>query len=253
MLITIENDYNQKNILEIECDECKKIFFRNKRDFRNRKEKRVLTFSEMLCRNHFCSHECVNQYHYKQSIMLHTFICSHCGIQFQRKLLQSKCKNKTKIYCSNKCALTENRSHQQQGKCKDCGKIISTASVRCVECREKLKSISKNSKDTSKYVKSFYKRSKEKAVKYLGSKCFLCGYNRYLGALQFHHIDPSTKSFNISGRTICWEKLQKELDKCVLLCANCHAEVESGLVSLLLKNNILVDPAGLEPATLALH
>ncbi len=70
---------------------------------------------------------------------------------------------------------------------------------------------------------------KSKAVEYKGGKCELCGYNRELTALEFHHKDPSQKDFALStrGLTRSWDKIQKELDKCILVCANCHREVHS--------------------------
>jgi transposase len=64
-----------------------------------------------------------------------------------------------------------------------------------------------------------------------GGACCLCGYNRCVGALQFHHRDRQTKSFSLShdGVTRSLERLRSEAAKCVLLCANCHAEVEAGV------------------------
>lgn len=59
--------------------------------------------------------------------------------------------------------------------------------------------------------------------------CSRCGYNKCAGALHFHHIDPSEKEFMISKafcRSMSKDKLDKELKKCILLCANCHAEIE---------------------------
>lgn len=66
---------------------------------------------------------------------------------------------------------------------------------------------------------------KEKAVDYKGGKCQNCGYNKCINALDFHHIDPREKDFTISGNAGKWEKIKNELDKCVLLCKNCHSEV----------------------------
>jgi transposase len=67
-----------------------------------------------------------------------------------------------------------------------------------------------------------------------GGCCRLCGYDRYFGALQFHHLDPAAKSFGLSvrGLTPSLVKLRAEARKCVLLCSNCHAEVESGISSI---------------------
>lgn len=78
----------------------------------------------------------------------------------------------------------------------------------------------------------YRKRIKEKAVAYKGSCCEVCGYDRYVGALQFHHRDPSKKDFSISKSGNChtWENVKAELDKCDMLCANCHAERHAGLV-----------------------
>ena len=59
----------------------------------------------------------------------------------------------------------------------------------------------------------------------------VCGYSRYIGALQFHHTDPDKKDFAISSiRTISLEKLKPELDKCVLTCSRCHDEIEGGII-----------------------
>lgn len=70
--------------------------------------------------------------------------------------------------------------------------------------------------------------SKKKAIEYKGGKCSVCGYNKCTAALEFHHRDPSKKSFGVSakGYTRSWEKIKKELDKCDLVCANCHREIE---------------------------
>jgi hypothetical protein len=62
-------------------------------------------------------------------------------------------------------------------------------------------------------------------VAFLGGKCQKCGYDRCIGALVFHHTDPSKKEFTISGKhALSIDKLKKEVLKCQLMCANCHAE-----------------------------
>jgi DNA-binding CsgD family transcriptional regulator len=63
-----------------------------------------------------------------------------------------------------------------------------------------------------------------------GGRCRMCGYDRCVAALQFHHVDPRGKSFSLSaqGVTRGIEAAREEARKCVLLCANCHAEVEAG-------------------------
>ena len=62
----------------------------------------------------------------------------------------------------------------------------------------------------------------------------MCGYDRCVGALEFHHLVPAEKSFSLSHRGVARSiaKARAEANKCALLCANCHAEVEAGLIVL---------------------
>lgn len=68
---------------------------------------------------------------------------------------------------------------------------------------------------------------KQQAVNYKGGCCERCGYDKYIGALEFHHKDPEQKDFGISnkGHSRSWEVVKNELDKCSILCSNCHKEV----------------------------
>lgn len=72
------------------------------------------------------------------------------------------------------------------------------------------------------------------AIEYKGGQCCICGYNRHPSALELHHLDPSQKGFGIGdkGYTRSWEKIKAELDKCVLVCANCHREISAGITQL---------------------
>jgi len=64
-------------------------------------------------------------------------------------------------------------------------------------------------------------------------RCQICGYNKYQGALDFHHINGK-KDFEIGqkGYTRSWVKTRGELDKCILVCANCHRELEADITQL---------------------
>lgn len=68
----------------------------------------------------------------------------------------------------------------------------------------------------------------------MGGQCALCGYDACHRALEFHHMDPSQKLFGIGyqGVTRSLERARAEATKCVLLCSNCHAEVEAGVTEL---------------------
>jgi len=74
-------------------------------------------------------------------------------------------------------------------------------------------------------INDFRRRLKLKAIEYKGGKCAECGYDKSHSALQFHHLDPAKKDFSISAvKSSSWENIKPELDKCILLCANCHLE-----------------------------
>jgi transposase len=92
---------------------------------------------------------------------------------------------------------------------------------RCVRC-------------ASEQVSNRRRRIKQILVEEAGGECVLCGYDAFVGALEFHHVDPMTKTFAISsnGVTRSVEAARKEAAKCVVLCATCHAEVEGGFKTL---------------------
>jgi len=76
-------------------------------------------------------------------------------------------------------------------------------------------------------VSAFRKRRKQKALHHLGgASCSLCGYKASTRSLDFHHKNPSIKSFTISNNYHKkWEILKEELDKCIVVCKNCHGEL----------------------------
>ena len=77
------------------------------------------------------------------------------------------------------------------------------------------------------------KNNRAFAVNHLGSKCMVCGYDKYIGSLDIHHLDPTIKDKDFRNmRGWCRERILSEIEKCVLLCRNCHAEVHAGIVDL---------------------
>lgn len=99
--------------------------------------------------------------------------------------------------------------------------IENSRRARCRECR-------------IRRVMARRRTTKRILVEEAGGSCRLCGYDRCLAALEFHHLDPATKSFALSlrGVTRSLAKLRQEAKKCVLLCSNCHAEVEAGVAKI---------------------
>jgi 5-methylcytosine-specific restriction endonuclease McrA len=69
-------------------------------------------------------------------------------------------------------------------------------------------------------------------VEYKGGCCVRCGYKKYQGALEFHHTDPNEKDFNPSQlKNYSFnERLKNELDKCILVCSNCHREIHDEII-----------------------
>ena len=60
------------------------------------------------------------------------------------------------------------------------------------------------------------------------SGCSNCDYNKCFEALEFHHPDPKTKEISIGTGSTKWKsplKIEKEIKKCIVLCANCHREI----------------------------
>jgi transposase-like protein len=88
---------------------------------------------------------------------------------------------------------------------------------RCKQCR-------------AEQVVRHRRKLKTILVEEAGGKCVLCGYDRNVRALEFHHVDPREKRLTLSanGVTLSLDALRAEARKCVLLCSNCHAEVEDG-------------------------
>src|SRR3954452_6487995 len=91
-------------------------------------------------------------------------------------------------------------------------------SFRCLQCR-------------SADVSNSRRRRKEQLVREAGGRCQICGYDTYMGALQFHHLNPAMKRFGVSHRGIprALDVAREEIRGCILLCANCHAETEAGV------------------------
>jgi transposase len=105
-------------------------------------------------------------------------------------------------------------------------------SYRCKRCR-------------AENVIRHRRKLKATLVAEAGGSCVLCRYDRNLRALQFHHRDPSLKRIDVSGRGVTYsiDTLRAEAEKCVLLCGNCHVEVEAGTAELPLE---LPQPSGSE-------
>lgn len=87
----------------------------------------------------------------------------------------------------------------------------------------------------SEAVKKWRKTSKRRIIESMGGECQNCGYNKCDESLELHHTNPKEKKFGfgaIRANPKSWDKIVRELRKCILLCANCHREFHNGILEL---------------------
>ena len=159
--------------------------------------------------------------------------------------VQSK-KGKTYWLCKCECGNEKEiqTSHLMDGRTKSCGcgfleeddnirqceicgknfyiKFNGVTRKYCYDC-----SPSYSDNERAQSIIAIRKAMKQEAVKRCGGKCSICGYNKSLRALEFHHKDPKEKDFGLSanGSVHSWAKYWEEVQKCILVCSNCHAEI----------------------------
>ena len=114
-------------------------------------------------------------------------------------------------------------------KCEICNKQFETKSSTRIYCYEYSGESTRSDNVTRKHQKTILRKSmKLQAIKLLGGKCSICGYNKCVDALEFHHTSPKMKDFKLgSGNTMSWKDYKKEALKCILVCSNCHKEIHS--------------------------
>jgi hypothetical protein len=125
--------------------------------------------------------------------------------------------------------------------CIKCGEILTEDNwpeylqrVHHYVCRLCRNRIARNTRSTTKSkarYKAYYRKKKEWAIEYKGGRCSRCGLeDPCLSLYEFHHVDPTAKDFKISERALTQTKkrqedIKKELDKCLLVCCNCHRKI----------------------------
>ena len=94
----------------------------------------------------------------------------------------------------------------------------------------------------SERVMRAQRRKKMFAVEQFGGKCQICGYDKCISALDFHHVDKTSKKENPAYVIMrwSWKKAKTELEKCILVCSNCHREIHFKSMDISLMN--LVSP-----------
>lgn len=144
-----------------------------------------------------------------------------------KRIFSEETKNKLSI-AGKRIAVSKGLRLQEIRLCEKCGKKLNRTNTKgsCRFCLAKYKT---NTQTTYEYRK----RRKRRFIEYKGGKCQICGYNRCDRAMDFHHLDPSKKSFEISiTHNYGIKKIFAELEKCILVCCRCHREIEDGLIDL---------------------
>ena len=115
--------------------------------------------------------------------------------------------------------------------CKICESKFNTDNYSRLYCYNCSGESTRKDNETRKHQKTILRRSmKLQAIKLLGGKCSVCGYDRCIDALEFHHENPGEKEFKLgSGNTMSWKQYKTEAQKCILVCSNCHKEIHSEL------------------------
>ena len=154
--------------------------------------------------------------------------CVICGKEFESQ-------KSTKKYCSQECINASRRIKWAEGKAdREQAKKDNPHQMpekECLICNQKFrpKTPSANLRQccydcmpdgVQLHRTDFLNKLREKR----GGKCVRCGYDTYLGALEFHHLDPSKKDFTLGNADFRLKEAVEEINKCILICANCHRE-----------------------------
>lgn len=124
--------------------------------------------------------------------------------------------NTVKLNCEY-TSQSKNKKNCKTKNCKICGKsILQVRGAKCWSCASKL--------SRERHANELYK--------IMGAKCWVCGYNKCKSAMDYHHVDPSQKKFNLTMREMqyAWHRILEEVKKCALLCCRCHREYHDGLI-----------------------
>lgn len=141
--------------------------------------------------------------------------CRICGIE----------KLKTEFHSNNETKRW--RSNRIRTECKECSRALSrkryyNKTHGLAKPREYGPLNKSKNNHTTRHI-----YNKSILVGLFGGKCRVCGYNKCISALDFHHLDGNTKEFGLTKYKICYKnipKISEEISKCILLCSNCHRE-----------------------------
>lgn len=148
---------------------------------------------------------------------------------------RTHCSRNKVIYWLNKYKLKTPRQNSVNNnyETKLCGKCRQIKSKTEFYSGKKNKLLSYCISCKHNYYKNKRKNFKTQIVELKGGKCINCGYNKCFAALDLHHISPKEKEFSFNRSNLSLSpKILKELEKCILLCSNCHREIHNGCLKI---------------------
>ena len=162
-------------------------------------------------------------------------ICKNCEAEFPYKVeIDGKIRNLgSRKYCLDCSPFGEHNTiqlHKQKETCVYCDRPVTGNQIKYCskKCGQKSRYENRSLDDKVAAVVKCNRNIKTKSLIYKGGSCIVCGYNNCPAALDFHHIEEDEKEFTLSQTTRSWIETKNELDKCVLLCSNCHREHHFG-------------------------
>ena len=153
----------------------------------------------------------------------HTYWLCQCDCGNTKEIQTAHLTSGASTSCG--CGKKDLNNLQEPKKCILCGKEFLANNYNrlyCYDCSPKGLTCAETLKTKKRALKHLL-------VEYKGGKCEKCGYNKCEGVLQFHHRNPQEKDFtlsqvNLNDTDFSIDKIKQEVDKCDLLCANCHFE-----------------------------
>ncbi len=158
-------------------------------------------------------------------------VCRVCGVQFPNRV---EVEGKVRIINRRKYCLSCSPFGQHNTRCFE----VKPVRYKCGTCGETDPKKFYGNKTSwcgtchNRYTLEAGRQKRDRVVDLLGCKCVCCGFHRFACALDVHHLDPANKDHAWAAfRGWAWERIEKEIVGCVLLCKNCHAAVHAGLIA----------------------
>jgi hypothetical protein len=161
-------------------------------------------------------------------------ICRKCGCDFPnwQKIGDRRVNLGSRAYCLNCSPYKAGRGRGNRIRLENYSSIDGVKHKRCIECTQRLPLCQFYSYRDERGRSQFSGRCKscmsnrvikEQAIAYKGGSCLDCAGQFHYSVFDFHHLDPSEKDMNVmANHPKSLEAIKSELDKCVLLCSNCH-------------------------------